>query len=104
MRSGSRSRSNTASRFYAGVCRDKVSLHLRAAGTKADWVPGHGAVAVFVDDVDGLHAELADRGARIIAPPQDYAYGMRDFDVADLDGNRLTFGMESKAAAEQTAG
>ena len=25
-----------------------------------------------------------------------YAYGMRDFNVADLDGNELCFGMESK--------
>jgi hypothetical protein len=27
--------------------------------------------------------------------PRNYDYGMRDFDVVDLDGNQLTFGMES---------
>lgn len=55
---------------------------------------------MLVDDVDTLHDELGARGARIVKPPQDYAYGMRDFDVDDLDGNRLTFGMPSNSADE----
>ena len=41
------------------------------------------------------------RGARVIKPPADYAYGMRDFDVTDLDGNRITFGMASQDAGQQ---
>jgi len=86
--------------FYVGLCRDEVTLHLRAAAQQPSWVAGNGAVAIFVDDVDTLHDELAVRGARIVKPPQDYAYGMRDFDVDDLDGNRLTFGMPSKCADE----
>ena len=48
-----------------------------------------------MNDVDSVHAELVARGAKVIKPPQNYAYGMRDFDVIDLDGNYLTFGMES---------
>ena len=28
--------------------------------------------------------------------PKNYAYGMRDFDINDLDGNQLCFGMEWK--------
>ncbi len=83
--------------YYACLCRDEVSLHLRAA-REPDWVAGNNALCIFVDDVDGLHAELATRGAQIVKPPQDYAYGMRDFDVTDPDGNVITFGMESKAA------
>jgi hypothetical protein len=43
-----------------------------------------------------VHAELVERGAKVIKAPQDYAYGMRDFDLVDLDGNRLTYGMESR--------
>ena len=85
--------------FYAGLCRDEVMIHLRAAAGQAGWVAGNSAVAAFVDDVDRLHDELAARGARIVKPPQDYPYGMRDFDAADLDGNRLTFGMPSKTSA-----
>lgn len=85
--------------YYACLCRDEVAVHLRAASENAGWVPGNGAFAVFVTDVDALHAELAARGARVLKPPQDYAYGMRDFGVADLDGNQLTFGMKSRPAA-----
>jgi catechol 2,3-dioxygenase-like lactoylglutathione lyase family enzyme len=81
--------------FYACLCRDEVGLHLIAA-EKTRRLPGNGAVAVFVDDVDAIHAELAGRGANIPKPPQDYAYGMRDFDLIDPDGNQITFGTASK--------
>jgi catechol 2,3-dioxygenase-like lactoylglutathione lyase family enzyme len=86
--------------FYACLCRDEVAIHLRA-GTA--WPPGNGAIAVFVKDVDALHAELIARGAKVLKPPQDYDYGMRDFDVADPDGNQLTFGMETQSAAVATS-
>jgi uncharacterized glyoxalase superfamily protein PhnB len=89
--------------YYVCLCRDEVAVHLRAAGGKASWIPGNGAISVFVTDVDALHAELVARGARVLQPPRDYPYGMRDFDVADLDGNQLTFGMESRPAAGSPA-
>ena len=81
--------------FYAGVERDNVTIHLQAA-SETKRLPGHGAVNVFVTDVDALYRELRARGARTLNEPKDYAYGMRDFDVSDLDGNQLCFGMESK--------
>ena len=85
--------------FYAGVERDGVLIHLQAASeTKRQ--PGHGAVNVFVTDVDALYVELKSRGARVLHEPKDYPYGMRDFDVNDLDGNQLCFGMESKSKVE----
>lgn len=77
--------------FYACLCRDEVQLHLNAV-SNAKRIPGNGAIAVFVDNVDALHTELVARGAKVLKPPQDYAYGMRDFDVVDPDGNPLTFG------------
>lgn len=85
--------------FYACLCRDEVSVHLRSA-REPDWVAGHSALCIFVEDVDAVYAELAGRGARVVKQPQDYDYGMRDFDVADLDGNRLVFGMEAKSAGK----
>jgi uncharacterized glyoxalase superfamily protein PhnB len=82
--------------FYAGVERDAVVIHLQAASeTKRQ--PGHGAVNIFVTDVDGLYQELKARGARTLNEPKDYPYGMRDFDLVDLDGNQLSFGMETTA-------
>ncbi len=81
--------------YYACLCRDEVALHLRAV----ERPPGQAAVCIFVDDVDALHAELVTRGAKVVKPPQDYAYGMRDFDVLDLDGNEIVFGMGLKEEA-----
>ena len=52
-------------------------------------------MSIFVDDVDALHADLVKRGAWVRKEPKDYDYGLRDFDVADLDGNMIFFGMES---------
>jgi catechol 2,3-dioxygenase-like lactoylglutathione lyase family enzyme len=78
--------------FYACLCRDEVALHL-VASHRTKRLPGNGGICVFVRDVDGVYAELAARGPNVIKPPQNYDYGMRDFDVVDLDGNQLTFGM-----------
>ncbi len=60
--------------FYVGLCSGEVSLHLVAA-SQAPRPPGHGAVCIFVDDVDALHADLVRRGARILNPPEDRDYG-----------------------------
>ena len=81
--------------FYVCLCRDEVALHLLAA-QETKQLPGNGGICVFVKDVDSVYAEVTARGAKVIKPPQDYDYGMRDFDLVDLDGNRLTFGMESR--------
>ena len=78
--------------FYACLCRDEVNLHLIAA-VKAERLPGNSAVAVFVDDVDKLYAELSAKGAKVVKAPENYDYGMREFNVIDLDGNQLFFGM-----------
>jgi len=77
--------------FCAGVERDNVAIHLQAASeTKRQ--PGHGAINVFVIGVDALYQELKSKGARTMEEPADRPYGMRDFDINDLDGNQLSFG------------
>jgi catechol 2,3-dioxygenase-like lactoylglutathione lyase family enzyme len=84
--------------FCVGLCSGAVTLHLIAAA-KAPRPPGHGAVSISVDDVDALHPDLVKRGAKVLKAPKDYDYGLRDFDVADLDGNMIFFGMESKKSS-----
>ena len=84
--------------YYVGVCSGEVSLHLVAA-SRTPRLAGQGAVSIFVDDVDALYADLVKRGARVLKAPKDYDYGLRDFDVADLDGNMIFFGMESQKAS-----
>jgi uncharacterized glyoxalase superfamily protein PhnB len=83
--------------FYAGVERDDVTIHLPAARQTKRQV-GQGAINVFVTEVDAIYEELKSRGARVLNEPKDRPYGMRDFDIDDLDGNRLTFGMGTGSA------
>ena len=46
---------------------------------------------VFTDDVDAAAAELSARGAEIVEPVRDAAWGMRQFTVRDLCGNLFSF-------------
>ena len=51
-----------------------------------------GYTYVFVDDVDALHREYADRGVTITRAPESFDYGMREFEIEDGNGYRLRFG------------
>jgi catechol 2,3-dioxygenase-like lactoylglutathione lyase family enzyme len=79
--------------FSVGLCSGDVTLHLIAA-TKTPRQADHGAACIFVDDVDALHTDLTKRGAKVIKAPANQDYGLRDFDVADLDSNMIFFGAE----------
>jgi uncharacterized glyoxalase superfamily protein PhnB len=46
---------------------------------------------VFADDVDATYAELQSSGANIVEPLERKPWGLRQFTVADLDGNRFYF-------------
>lgn len=49
-------------------------------------------VYVYVDDVASLHEDLTRRGAKIAHPPRVAPYGLRELEVVDLNGYRVTFG------------
>jgi catechol 2,3-dioxygenase-like lactoylglutathione lyase family enzyme len=80
---------------YVGLCSGEVSPHLVSAA-QAPRPPGHAAVSIHVDDVDAVHADLVQRGARILNGPNDRDYGLRDFSIADIDGNMIFFATELK--------
>jgi uncharacterized glyoxalase superfamily protein PhnB len=50
-----------------------------------------GAAWVFAEDVDAAHEELKASGANIVDPLEKKPWGLRQFTVADLDGNRFHF-------------
>jgi uncharacterized glyoxalase superfamily protein PhnB len=52
---------------------------------------GIGSCEAYVRDADALHAELLARGADVQGPPVSHPWGLRDFRVLDLEGNRITF-------------
>jgi catechol 2,3-dioxygenase-like lactoylglutathione lyase family enzyme len=53
---------------------------------------GIGSCYVYVRDADELHAELWARGAMVQGGPISQPWGLREFQVLDPEGNRLTFG------------
>ena len=80
---------------YAIVKRADVWVHFQIRRGDAPDRPRQAFerdVYVYVDDVDGLHAELQRRGARIVQPPRVAPYGIREMVVEDLNGHRLAFG------------
>ncbi|MBM3644784.1 MAG: VOC family protein [Alphaproteobacteria bacterium] len=86
--------------FYACLRRGELDLHINASPDPRR-PPGASLVCGFVSDVDGLYSELSGRGARIATPPQTLPYGMREFNLEDLDGNCIVFGMSVGDGAKE---
>lgn len=68
--------------------RDSITVLLIA---RTDQHKGIGSCEVYVSDADALYEELLAKGARVLAPPVSHPWGLRDFKVTDIDGNRITF-------------
>jgi catechol 2,3-dioxygenase-like lactoylglutathione lyase family enzyme len=73
---------------FAGMNFGEVQVFLQQGD------PGSVPAQVYfvVDDADALHEYQAGQGAQVLRTPADQAYELRDYTVADLDGNELTFG------------
>lgn len=69
--------------------RDDVTLLLIL---RTEQHKGIGSCYVYIRDADALHAELLARGANVQGEPVSQPWGLRDFRVLDLEGNRITFG------------
>lgn len=52
---------------------------------------GIGSFEVYVADADALYGELCAKGANVQGEPVSHQWGLRDFRVLDLEGNRITF-------------
>lgn len=71
------------------IVADADAEYGRVSPTRGE--PRSHAVMVKVDDVDAHHDHARRQGARIISAPADYAYGERQYAVADLAGHHWTF-------------
>lgn len=71
--------------------RVTIALDVRGGGAapRQAWV-----AYIYVEDVDGYHRALLERGVTVERPPEDAFYGCRDMDVRDADGNLLGFGQD----------
>lgn len=87
---------------YASVSRDDAILNfslsdppgrrnsVRMAG------PGNGVDAyLVVADIDDVYIEFQENGANVVEPIASYDYGMREFQVEDMNGYRLTIAEET---------
>jgi len=83
---------------YAGVKLGSISIHLAEQSEDGDSEYakpiGGSTIYVFCDEVDSYYAEIRSKGAEVKYPPKNWPYGMRDFRVADPDGNHLSFGCD----------
>jgi len=79
---------------FGCVIRDgiEIFLCLNGQGQHGTWM------SIFVDDANALHEEMRARGARIVMPPTDEPWGMREFHVEDPDGHTFRFGHSTPAA------
>lgn len=68
--------------------RDDITLLLI---TRSPQHSGIGSCEFYIRHADELHAELKHAGANLQGEPVSRPWGLRDFAVLDLEGNRLTF-------------
>ena len=74
--------------YAVGKLGEDISIHF----TEAEQSPSYTtALYIFVYDVDEFYLHLKDSGVNITNDIADREYGMRDFDIVDLNGFRLTF-------------
>ncbi len=79
------------------VRRDEVRIAMRRAergrgGSNRNWKPDAIDAYIWVSDVDALYAQFVAHHAPVSGPPDLQEYGIREFEVRDLDGYVLTFG------------
>jgi catechol 2,3-dioxygenase-like lactoylglutathione lyase family enzyme len=82
---------------YAVVWRDNSAIHF----VRSDRCPSGVHLFQWVRDVDACYEEIKARGAKIAAGPGDRPYGVRDFNILDLNGVSIVFGQDIEA--EQVA-
>ena len=73
---------------FGGVSKDCVRLFfcLKDQGSPGTWV------AINVDNVDEYYETIKARGAKILWPPGDKEWNMREMLVEDPDGHIIRFG------------
>ena len=84
--------------------RDGIEIMLNQVGPDDRFQPnshfdGRWDAYFWVQDADALFAEMSAKGANVVCEPEDQVYGMREFQVRDLDGHLLAFGHDTTGSA-----
>ena len=70
--------------------KDRAELHLSLCRDKKPQI--HNVAHLKVSDANALYNHLSNSGVRIVKGLRDQQYGLRDFVIADPDGNRIDIG------------
>jgi uncharacterized glyoxalase superfamily protein PhnB len=73
---------------YAIIERDDIAIHLFQDDARR---PSPVGIHIFTEDLEALHTELMNRGARISQEILRKPWGNRDFRVNDDSGNEIKF-------------
>lgn len=73
---------------FGGVVKDDVEIFfcLNDQGNPGTWI------AIILDDVDEYYKTIKDKGAKILAQPENKEWNMREMLVEDPDGHIIRFG------------
>lgn len=86
--------------FYAGVKMGNAILHLNS-GKENENRRGMGSLYVFCDEVDSYYERIKSMEVEITSKLDTWPYGMKDFQLKDLDGNLLCFGCPVEAVGDE---
>lgn len=77
---------------HGSVTRGRVGIQftLAPAGFEASQFPGW--LYLYIENIDALYSVYKERNISITSPLADQVYGMREFEIVDLNGFRLRFG------------
>ena len=75
---------------YSVVWRDHAAVHF----ARGDRAPVGIRIFFWVKDVERVHAEVSENGARVTVPLETRSYGIRDFSIEDCNGVTLVFGQD----------
>jgi hypothetical protein len=75
---------------FAIMRRDAVEISLQTQ--RLGGAPGKHGCYVKLTGVESLYADYQQKGVEILHPLRMEEYGMKEFMIADLDGNTINFG------------
>jgi catechol 2,3-dioxygenase-like lactoylglutathione lyase family enzyme len=76
---------------YGSIVRGNTDLHITVCKCEGNAHVGRLWVRIHSPDVDRLHAELVDKGVKMIKGPTTEPWDLREFTFNDPDGNRFVF-------------
>lgn len=77
--------------LFVIVARDGVEIGLAPAAVHYG-IPGKNNLYLKVSGIETLYADLQSRGVPILHPLKDEPYHMKEFMIADPDGNTINYG------------